>query len=129
MALKEGFGINALPEEIKPLQVSSSAKILYSRNNYEDFDWKKELTEIDYAFLAVSATQMLNASERKLIEEVLMKYMGSFRFSIILTDTEVIQSVDDYKEVLARLEWYLSSIGAENTYYELGTAFDDRDRT
>ena len=90
MALKESFGLAALPEEIKPIQIVSSAKIvytkqdvesnepayvlkkeseqpysfmlgrkedsleytdaqiLYSRNNYEDFDWKIELAQVDY---------------------------------------------------------------------------------
>lgn len=161
--LKETFGINALPEEIKPFQIAASAKILYtkqevesnepaysvkvkseqpvvltlgrkeevlnnidaeilySQNNYEDFDWKKELMEIDYIFFAVSATQMLSTSERKFVEEVIVKYYGVSRFVIVLTDTEMINSVDDYNELISRLKRYLSSVQAEEKFYELGT--------
>lgn len=97
------------------------AEILYSISGFTDFDWKKELAEIDYAFLVVNALQMLTSAERDFVGQYITKYFGLARFAVILADAEMVNSQESYQELRSRLDWYLDSLGRECIAYELDT--------
>lgn len=97
------------------------AKIIYSRNDFADFEWKRELAEADYVFLVTSAVMMLTAAERRFVEDCIQKYFGLARLSIVLSDTEMISNLDAYEDLQARMKWYLDSLGQESKFFELGT--------
>lgn len=119
-------GAEQLEQEGEPAQLSFTrrgelpesveAELIFSREDFSEFDWKKELAQVDYAFLVVSALQMLSAPERELVEHVIMKYFGLARFSIVLSDTGMVNSPEAYEELQSRLNWYLNSIGGGKAY-------------
>lgn len=95
--------------------------VYISSHSFTDFNWKMELTPVDFVFMTFSAIQMLTQSERNFLQSCVKKYVGGPRFAAILADTEAINSEEDYKELGRRLTMYFVSQGMNTEYYELGT--------
>ncbi|MCR1840377.1 hypothetical protein [Murimonas intestini] len=96
------------------------AELICDVNGFEDFDWKKEFAEIDYAFLVTSAVQMLTAKEREFVEQCVKRYFGLPRFAILVTDMGMINDPEAYEELKSRLDWYLDSLGRQCRSFEAG---------
>lgn len=95
-------------------------RVYTSLNGFGDFNWKNEISAVDFVFMTVSASQLFTQSERGFLQNCVKKYIGAPRFALILADTDAIKSDEDYNAIKGAVNWNLSSAGMSQTVYELG---------
>lgn len=103
-----------------PLLEKMELLVYISKKGFTDFNWKKELSAADFVFLAVSATQLFNQSEKSFLQTCVQKYVGAARFGAIMADTEMINSEEAYNDLRGAMSWHLSSQGMCTDYHEIG---------
>lgn len=113
------------PVELKwiknaPQLQAMDIEIVFSANQYADFDWRKKLQDTDFVFLVTNASFLLSAADRNYMSEEVSKYLGGARFSIIVTNGAVINSPEDYEAMTKRIVWELDALGSENGFFECG---------
>lgn len=98
----------------------ADVELLYSSRSFTDFDWKTRLAETDYLFLVIDAASPLSASEREFAELYVKKYLGASRFALVVANSTVINTPEDYKALYDRIGWFLASVGENSRSFEAG---------
>lgn len=95
-------------------------EIIFSANQYADFNWRQKLQDTDFVFLVTNASFLLSAADRKFMSEDVSTYLGGARFSIIVTNGTAINSPEDYEAMTKRIVWELNALGAVHGFFECG---------
>lgn len=95
-------------------------EIICDHQDYKDFDWKEKLAQMDYLFFVMDATHLLAAVERDFITGSIQKYFGTSRYAMVVTNTEIINTQEDYDALFARVDWFLQSLDKGGKCFETG---------
>ncbi len=100
----------SVPEIILSLEnealIGQNISVLFSYNEFVEFNWKKEFNHSEFVFLITNATAAMNMNERNFIETCVKGFLGGMRFGIILCNLELLNTDADMNVVIDSVHSY-----------------------
>lgn len=92
--------------------------ILYSYNEFIEYNWKKEFNYCEFAFLITNATAAMNLKERNFIDSCVKRLLGATRFGIVICNLELLNTEADINAVLGGIRSYRTGSNLDCKIFE-----------
>lgn len=92
--------------------------ILYSYQEFVEYNWKKEFNNSEFVFMITNATAAINMNERSFIETCVKGLLGGMRFGLILCNLDLLNTKSDKQAVMDSVKSYRKLINLDYRIFE-----------